>query len=172
MIELLILFVLLDRDRTMYGIRKEIISLFGAISQPSDGTIYPALERLKKQNCISVNEIISEGGKKSTYYSLQKDGRIKAKNLFVENSAENPAVFYKHIVTKLAVMSLFDKETQMEFIENNLINIDVYRNALKNAIEDEYQGLDYFQKNIYEELIKQCDGFEALLNRYKNECNS
>ena len=50
MIELLILFVLLKRDRTMYSIRKEIINLFGAVSQPSDGTIYPALERLKKQN--------------------------------------------------------------------------------------------------------------------------
>ena len=60
MIELLILFVLLKRDRTMYSIRKEIINLFGAVSQPSDGTIYPALERLKKQNCISVCEKISD----------------------------------------------------------------------------------------------------------------
>lgn len=172
MIELLILFVLLDRDRTMYSIRKEIISLFGAISQPSDGTIYPALERLKKQNCISVSEKISEGGKKSTFYSLQKDGRIKARKLFVENSAENPAAFYKHIVTKLAVMSLFDKETQLEFIEKTTASLNDYRTAIKNSIEDEYQGLDYYQKNIYLELIRECDGFQALLDRYKNECNS
>ena len=96
MIELLILFILQNRDRTMYSIRKEIINLLGAISQPSDGTIYPALDRLKKQNCINVTEKMSEGGKKSTYYSLQKDGHIKAKKLFLENSAECISVFCRH----------------------------------------------------------------------------
>lgn len=170
MIELLILFVLLKRDRTMYSIRKEIINLFGAVSQPSDGTIYPALERLKKQNCISVCEKISEGGKKSTYYSLQKDGRAKAKKLFVETTPENPKMFYYYMVTRLMVMSFFDKETQKQFLENGLKEIDSVRNAIRNDMEDEYKALDYYQKNAYAEIIRQLDGFEALFHRYQNEC--
>lgn len=167
MIELLILFVLFHKDRTMYSIRKEIINLFGAITQPSAGTIYPALERLKKQNYINVCEKISEGGKKSTYYSIQKDGKIKAKQLFTENKAENSTVFYKNLIIKFAVMSLFDKETQSEFINNSLKDITIYKNYLLNSIQDPYKGLDNFQKALYTELINEFESFERLLTKYK-----
>ena len=165
MIELLILYILQNRDRTMYSIRKEIINLLGAISQPSDGTIYPALDRLKKQNCINVTEKMSEGGKKSTYYSLQKDGHIKAKKLFLENSAECISVFCRQLSIKIAVMSFFDKETQEEFIENSIKDINLYKNSIQHAIDDEYRGLDKYQKDVYSSSWRHINGACPIMGR-------
>ena len=74
MIEILILYVLNKRERTLYSIRKDIIEIFGTFTKPSIGTIYPALKRLLKEDAVSVYDKMSEGGKKSTYYSITKAG--------------------------------------------------------------------------------------------------
>ena len=49
MIEILILYIIRKREKTIYSIRKEIIEIFGAFTKPSIGTIYPALKRLLKE---------------------------------------------------------------------------------------------------------------------------
>ena len=63
MIEILILYVIHKRERTLYAIRKDIIDIFGTYTKPSIGTIYPALKRLGKEGAVSVYEKISEGGR-------------------------------------------------------------------------------------------------------------
>ena len=61
-------------------------------------------------------------------------------------------------------------ETQKQFLENGLKEIDAVRTAIKNDMEDEYKALDVYQKNVYAEIIRQLEGFEALFHRYQNEC--
>ena len=52
MIELMILFVLLKRDLTMYSIQKRIREYFLPFTNPSFGAIKPALVRLEKNKFI------------------------------------------------------------------------------------------------------------------------
>ena len=74
MIEILILYIIHKREKTIYSIRKDIIETFGTFTKPSIGTIHPALQRLLKDGSVSLNERMSEGGKKSSYYSITKKG--------------------------------------------------------------------------------------------------
>ena len=74
MIEILILYIISKREKTLYAIRKEIIELFGTFTKPSIGTIHPALQRLLKEGAVTVFEKMSDGGKKSSYYSITKKG--------------------------------------------------------------------------------------------------
>ena len=74
MIELLILFVLLKRDLTMYAVQKRIREYFLPFTNPSFGALKPALVRLEKDGYIKSTKIMSEGGKLSVFYSVTKDG--------------------------------------------------------------------------------------------------
>ena len=98
---------------------------------------------------------------------MQKDGKLKAKNLFLDTSSDNESTFYKNTVTKLAVMSLFDKNTQAEFVDTALQDLQLHKNFIQNTIDDTYKGLDVYQKNVYAKLLEQLNGLEELLNRYK-----
>ena len=53
MIELLILYVLLKRDLTMYAIQKRIEDNFAPFTKPSFGALKPALRRLA-ENCLFI----------------------------------------------------------------------------------------------------------------------
>ena len=59
MIEILILYTIQKRDKTLYTIRKDIIEVFGAYTKPSIGTLHPALKRLYKMGAISLQEKFS-----------------------------------------------------------------------------------------------------------------
>ena len=48
MIEILILYTINKREKTIYSIRKDIMEIFGAYTKPSIGTIHPALQRFYK----------------------------------------------------------------------------------------------------------------------------
>lgn len=49
MIELLILYVILKRDYTMYAIQKRIEENFAPFTKPSFGALKPALRRLEEK---------------------------------------------------------------------------------------------------------------------------
>ena len=167
MIELLIIFVLIKRDRTMYSIRKEIHDLFGIFTKPSDGTIHPALERLLEKKALNVQEKMSEGGKKSTYYSINKQSISYAKELLLSNDTENPSMFLPQLQAKLSTLSLFDKETINTFISQNLEKIELLEAEIKNTLENPYRMLDKYQTNLYNENLKRLKGLENLMLEYR-----
>ena len=94
MIEILILYIIHKREKTIYSIRKEIIETFGTFTKPSIGTIHPALQRLLKDGSVALNERMSEGGKKSSYYSITKKGFETFRKLFFDSASDNPSLFY------------------------------------------------------------------------------
>ena len=73
MIELLILYVLLKKDLTMYAVQKHIEDNFAPYTKPSFGALKPALRRLETKECISSRKMMSDGGKLSVFYSLTKN---------------------------------------------------------------------------------------------------
>lgn len=87
MIELLILYIVLKRDFTMYAIQKGIESEFAPFTHPSFGALKPALRRLEFNGFISTRKMMSDGGKLSVYYSITKSGEKELKRLILENSA-------------------------------------------------------------------------------------
>ena len=93
MIELLILYSLKDRERTLYSLRSNIV-----------GTIHPALKRLLENKVITIRNDFSQGGKKSTYYGLSLHWQKKFNDLFFTPLSENPTIFFTELQSRIAVM--------------------------------------------------------------------
>src|SRR5574344_2070319 len=121
MIDLMILFVLLKRDLTMYAVHKRIEENFLPYTNPSFGAIKPALVRLEKNGFLTSAKIMSDGGKLSVFYSITKDGMIVLKGagndtiIFatgsVCNSDGSPAYVFGSGVSNVEVCDLQFKST-------------------------------------------------------------
>lgn len=165
MIEILILYTIYKREKTLYSIRKEIIEIFGTFTKPSIGTIHPALKRLLKENAVSVFEKISDGGKKSSYYSITKKGIELFRELFFNSTRENPSLFYTQIQARFGTMGLLSVEDRKLFLSETVKKTDLYQIELQNKLNDEYIGLDYYQRQL---LNKNLDEIKSLKDYIKN----
>lgn len=167
MIEILILYVIHKREKTIYSIRKEIIEIFGTFTKPSIGTIYPALKRLQKDGAISVYEKLSEGGKKSSYFSITQKGFTVFKKLFFDSASENPSLFYIHLQARLGTMGLLTVEERTQFVQDFLKKIDIYEFELENKLKDEFLGLDYFQRQLLEKSLAELNSLKEYITNLK-----
>ena len=149
MIEILILYTIHRRERTLYAIRKDIIDLFGTFTKPSIGTIYPALKRLMKEDAVSVYEKISEGGKKFCYFSITPKGFNVFRKYFFNSQSDNPSLFYTQIQARFATMGLLDNKDKKEFIEDSSKKIEIYKFELEKKLKDEFLELDYYQRMLF-----------------------
>ncbi len=174
MIEILILYIIDHRDKTIYSIRKEIIELFGAFTKPSLGTIHPALKRLLEKKCVQLTERMSDGGKKSSYFSATEVGKKYFKELFFSDISENPSLFYNQLQARLATMGLLTIEEKNMFFEETVKKIELYKFEIENKLNDEYINLDFFQRSLLkstiEEILRLKDYIETLKD--SNECKS
>lgn len=169
MIELLILYSLNKRERTLYSLRADIIEKFGGFTKPSIGTLHPALKRLLENNVVTLRNDYSEGGKKSTFYGLALHWQKKFRDLFFTPLSDNPTIFFTELQSRFAVLSLLEKDLQETFFDDIEIKLESYRLDLKNTLEDEYISLDVYQKALlvrniselesYQELVKELRGF-------------
>jgi len=103
MIELLILHTLSKHSFTMYSIKKEIETVFSALSIPSFGAIKPALKKLEKLECIKSGKLMSDGGKLSIYYTITAKGKERLRELLLEDFSQNPSNFFLNARLKLAM---------------------------------------------------------------------
>ena len=163
MIELLILYSLNKRERTLYSLRSDITEKFGYFTKPSVGTIHPALKRLLNANVITVRNDYSQGGKKSTYYGLALHWTKKFHDLFFTPLSENPTQFFTEVQSRIAVMSLLDNELKHTFIEDILIKLESFQLDLQNALDDEYITYDKYQLALLKKNIKDVENFKALV---------
>ncbi len=165
MIEILIIYVLSKHETTIYGIRKGIIDYFGIYTKPSVGAIYPALKKLLKENAVVVNERISEGGKKSSYYSLTKTSMKYLKKIFYSSLSENPSLFYTQLMVRICAFGILTSDERKKFILEFSKKIEIYQFETKNKLKDEYLNLDYYQKQL---LTRTYNELETLNNFLKN----
>ncbi len=167
MIEILILYIIHKREKTIYSIRKEIIEIFGTFTKPSIGTIYPALQRLLKEKAVQANDILSEGGKKSSYYSVTKHGLDYFKELFFNSGSDNPSLFYTQLQARLGTMGLLSVEDRKLFISEFTKKTEIYQFELESKLNDEFIELDYYQKQLLNRTLKEIKNLKDYLKGLK-----
>lgn len=167
MIEILILYIINKREKTIYSIRKEIIELFGAFTKPSIGTIYPALNRLLKIGAVALNERMSEGGKKSSYYSMTSKGLDYFKKIFFESASENPSLFYTQLQVRLGTMGLLNVDERKSFLKEFSKKIDIFQFEIENKLNDEFIDLDYYQTQLYKRTLTEIKSLRNYINDLK-----
>ena len=167
MIELLILYILNKRDRTLYSLRRDIIDKFGIITKPSLGTMHPAMQRLLKKEAVKMDKQFSEGGKKSTYYSITNNGKKVFKELFFEDISLNPTIFHNQLSVRLLTISMLDNEDKKIFFENLTRVIELQKIEAENALNNEYVKYDEYQKIVLDETLKNLKSLISMTERLK-----
>ncbi len=167
MIEILILYIISKREKTLYAIRKEIIEVFGTFTKPSIGTIHPALQRLLKEGAVSVFEKMSEGGKKSSYYSITKKGFESFKKYFLNDVSDNPSLFYTQLQARLGTMGLLSVEDRKEFVKDTLKKIEIFTFELERKSKDEFLELDYYQEQLLNRTLKELSSLKEYITNLK-----
>ena len=169
MIEILILYVIRKREKTMYAIRKEIFDVFGSFTKPSIGTIYPALNRLQKIGAINLTVRMSEGGKKSSYYSITQKGVEAFRELFFATTSENPSLFYPQLQTRIAIMDFLPIEDRRLFIEETERQIELLQFDVEKKLNNEYLNLTYYQKIVLNSTKASLTSLSEFIKQIKVE---
>lgn len=169
MLEAIILYLLLNRDLTMYAIHKQIKENFGAYTAPSFGAIKPALVRLEKQNFITAAKIMSDGGKLSVYYSISKDGVKGLKGILLTSLSNNPLQFFTDARLKLSCLSVLNKDECAEVYENIKENAYLHKANAEKILNDEYTSLTFYQKIVLDNTICEYKNFIILIESLEKE---
>ena len=163
MIEIMILYILLKHDLTMYAIHKRIQENFLAFTSPSFGAVKPALVRLEKQGCISSSKIMSDGGKLSVYYSITKEGVKELRTLLLKPLSQNPLQFLSDARIKLSCVSF------LEGADAHDVFVDIKSNALlhklnaEKILSDEYTPLTFQQRIVLDNAVCEYKNFVSLV---------
>lgn len=168
MIELLILYVLSEREMTMYAILKHILDNFGAYTKPSFGAIKPALTRLEKQNFLRVRKLMSEGGKLSGFYSITTEGREELKRLILEKISENPLQFQSTAGIKLSCASYLAKEEREKLFLNIKVKAQEHKNKAENTLNKE-KSLTFYQRMILDNTIVEYKNLITLIENLEKD---
>lgn len=161
MIEICILYCLIKREMTIYSVRKFISELFGAYTKPSHGAIHPALKKFADTGFVTVRESLSEGGKKSSYYSITEKGKKHFIEIMLDDFSENPAVSLNEINIRIAAMGALSSENRILLKDKCIKYAELYMIQNERILKDEYSGLDKFQKSIVTETIR---SVKSLIN--------
>lgn len=173
MLEIMILFVLLKRDLTMYSIRSHMKDKFSPFSTPSFGAINPALKRLVKSGALTTSQMMSDGGKQSVFYSITNEGLKLLRKLLLSEFSGNPLQFISEASVKLCCSSFLGSEDAQFMFD------DIKNNALKhkinaeNILNNEYIQSDFYQKIVFDNTICAYNNFISMVEGLeKNVCNS
>ena len=167
MIELLILYILNNRDKTVYALRREIVQLFGAITKPSLGTIYPALKRLSTKEAVKFDQKYSDGGKKSTYYSITGKGKALFKEIFFEPISDNPTIFHNQISARLLTLSMLSEQERKDFLDDLSKSLEVQKIEIEKALNNPYIEYDEWQKVVISETLTSLNVLENTIEKLK-----
>ncbi len=175
MLELLVLYTLNTFEKTGYSIKKEITKKFGTFIQPSSGALHPLLKKLVQKKIIDEKKVLTDGGKKLSYFYLNKDSLKHFSKLFIKPLSINPSVCVDEIYSKLAVFKMANKDEQNDFLDNAIENLKMFIVDAKNTLEDEYMKFDFYQKTLTKYQIGMFENLLKHVERFKNfgdECNN
>lgn len=167
MIEILILYTLNTHSRTVYGIRNDILEKFGTVTQPSLGTIHPALKRLLAKKSVSFEKQFTSGGKKSTLYSITATGKSFFKELFFEEFPTNPTNLYSYISCRILTLSMLSSEDRKIFLQNLKNHLEIYTMEIQKAQSNSYVKYDEYQTLFMQNLTENINNLQRLSNEIK-----
>lgn len=163
MIEIMILYILLKHDLTMYAIHKRIQENFLAFTSPSFGAVKPALVRLEKQGCISSSKFMSDGGKLSVYYSITKDGVKELRNLLLKPLSQNALQFLSDARIKLSCVSFLDGSDAHDVFVDIKSNAKLHKLNAEKILSDEYTPLTFQQRIVLDNAVCEYKNFISLV---------
>ena len=134
---------------------------------PSIGTIYPALQRLLKANAVALNERMTDGGRKSSYFSITNKGLDYFKELFFDSASTNPSLFYTQLQARLGTMGLLNTEERKRFIDEFSKKIEMAQFDIENKLKDEFIELDYYQTQLLKRTLKELKDLRDYLKSLK-----
>ena len=154
MLNTLILYSLLDRNLTTYGIRKDITDNFFLYVRPSLGAVHPAVLKLCENKFIEVSKNITEGGQKSMLHHILNDG----KKYFFENWSNINSTIIKKISAEIQMKIIMlpkikDANLKNLFFENSLQALEMSEYEIQNVMKNESCG--YIQTSsslLYKEI--------------------
>lgn len=169
MIELLILYILTEKELTMYAIQKHILDNFAAYTQPSFGAVKPALTRLEKSGFIRSRKAMSDGGKLSGFYSITADGREELKKLLLENISNNPLQFQSTARIKLSCASYLAKDERTALFSQLKTKAQEHKFTAENTLAQASNSLSFYQKIILDNAICEYKNLSTLIEGLEKE---
>lgn len=163
MIELLILYVILKRDYTMYAIQKRIEENFAPFAKPSFGALKPALTRLEEKGCLTARKMMSDGGKLSVYYEISNNGINELKRLILENYSDNPTQFLSNARIKISCAACLNSEEKDRLFFATKTRAMQFKNLAKNILSDEFNQTDFYQKVILDNTVCELNNFISIV---------
>ena len=168
MIELLILYVLSERENTMYGVLKKITDVFGSYTKPSFGAIKPGLNRLEKSGFIRSRKAMSDGGKLSGFYSITTQGREELKKLLLEKVSDNPLQFKSTACIKLSCASYLAQDERSKLFDSIKNKALEHKFNAENTLNKE-KSLTFYQRILLDNTIVEYKNFVALIENLEKD---
>lgn len=168
MIELLILYVLSEKELTMYAVLKHIIDNFGSFTQPSFGAIKPALTRLEKSGFIRSRKAMSDGGKLSGFYSITQDGRAELKKLILEKISNNPLQFHSTCAIKIACASYLAQDERKALFYELKSKAQEHKFTAENTLNSQ-KSLTFYQRIILDNTTVEYKNLITLIENLEKE---
>lgn len=159
MVELLVLYVILKRDYTMYAIQKRIEETFMPFAKPSFGALKPALRRLEEKNCLTSRKLMSDGGKLSVYYEITKKGIEELKRLLLEDLSDNPVQFFSNASIKISCAESLSKDEKVRLFFNLKSRALLFKNQTQEILQDEYSHINFYQKIVLDNAVCEFSNF-------------
>ncbi len=153
MIELLILYILLKRDFTMYSIQKRIDENFAPFTKPSFGALKPALRRLEEKECLTSRKIMSDGGKLSVYYEISRNGIAELKRLILEDLSDNPLQFLSNARAKLCCADCLNSDERKRLFFSVKSRAMQFKTLSQNVLNDKYNHINFYQKVVIDNAL-------------------
>ena len=172
MTEMLILYLLLQGQSTMYALRKSIDKYFGAITRPGLGTIQPALKRLEKQGYIKSDKFFTAGGKPYYYYSITGDGRNALTTEILSDPSLNPVQLYPAAKLKLICSDVLNHDEKLQLYQILKTDLLKIKNHAEDTLNSELYGENYSAKMVMNNLICEYKNTLDLIEGLKNACNN
>lgn len=168
MIELLILYVLSEREMTMYAILKHILDNFAAYTRPSFGAIKPGLTRLEKAGFIRSRKAMSDGGKLSGFYSITQDGREELKRLILEKVSNNPLQFQSMVGVKIACASYLAVDERKALFSHLKTRAQEHKFSAENTLTTQ-KSLTFYHRMILDSTIVEYKNLIQLIENFEKE---
>jgi len=169
MIEILILFSIIKKELTMYGIQKYVSDIFNAYTKPSFGALRPALTKLEKNGFIISRRTLSDGGKQSGYYSITNEGQKELKRLLLEDITDNPVQFFSNARIKLSCASVLNKDEISELFNKLKMKSLEHKFEAENILNDEYTSLTFYQRVVLDNAVCEYQNFANLIENLEKE---
>lgn len=170
--EILILYFLTKSQNTMYGIAKEITKNFGYISNPSFGTLQPALKRMEKNGYVTSSKFYTTGGKPSFYYSITSEGQEFLRKKMLSKLSKNPIQIYPEIKIKVScsdVLNSDDRQTMFAIIKPELSKLKILSEKI---LDSEVFETNYCAKMILDDSVCSYKNLYELVERLEKHAGN